>query len=102
MEYDGLDSVYNFYTYNDTANFFNLRAVNIRFNSDGKTSGTNIDGAAAESNWSYDESTHTLTTDTTSMEIHPLSENLFSITGVLPVFKDTSIVRGSYTFTFAS
>lgn len=102
MEYDGLDSVYNFYTYNDTSNFFNLRAVNIRFNSDGKTSGTNIDGAATESNWSYDESTHTLTTDTASMEIYPLSENSFSITGVLPVFKDTSIVRGSYTFTFAS
>ncbi len=36
MEYDGLDSVYNFYSYNDTANFFNLRAVNIRFNPDGK------------------------------------------------------------------
>jgi hypothetical protein len=102
MEYDGLDSVYNFYSFNDTANFFNLRAVNIRFNSNGKTSGTNIDGAETESNWSYDESTHMLTTDTTSMEILPLTENSFSISGILPVFKDTSVVRGRYTFTFAS
>lgn len=102
MEYDGLDSVYNFYSYNDTSNFFNLRAVNIRFNSDGKTSGNNIDGDETESSWFYDENTHILTTDTTSMEIHPLTENSFSVTGMLPVLKDTSLVPGRYTFIFSS
>lgn len=100
LKYEGNDSLFSFYSFDDNRNFLNLRNIKINLKDNGQYTGTDTRGSLTTGVWMYDSAEGKLVTDSVTVKIVSANDNEFTVMGKIPVFKDTVLSAADYFMTF--